>query len=172
MRFSSMQQIRLFNNMRKARFVSTYLQRKGDSWNIQLRLYQHQYDEKEILSEEEEMKPEDALKTAVSTEKDKEIPNSQKVSDDDFENNETTKSSQDEKTEETFKIDYGNLQKFGRRPSLRRANFCLQNCAVIDINLFSDGLVDLAQRESVSSMQSNTSDDNLSWLLNYKITNV
>jgi len=32
-----------------------------------------------------------------------------------------------------------------------------------------DGLVDLAQRESISS---NTSDDNLSWLLNYKITNV
>ena len=58
------------------------------------------------------MKPEDPLKTEVSTEEDKEIPDSEKVSDDNFEDKDTTKAEHDEKTEEIFKIDYGRFQKF------------------------------------------------------------
>ena len=56
------------------------------------------------------MKPEDALKAEVSTEEDKELPDSEKVSDDNFEDEDTTKAGYDEKNEETFKIDYGKFQ--------------------------------------------------------------
>ena len=80
------------------------------------------------------------------------------------------KTSQDEKSEETFKIDYGKLNQI----RIIRKIYCVTLYKLLQSSttMISDGLVDLAQRESISSMQSNTSDDNLSWLLNYKITNV
>ena len=74
-------------------------------------MYQHQYDEKEILSEEEENKPEDILKTAeVSTESDTKILDVPSTNKDIFEDEKSVKKVIDENPEETFKIDYGEFK--------------------------------------------------------------
>ena len=76
--------------------------------NLNYRLYQHQYDEKEILSEEEENKPEDILKSEeVSTESDTKILDVPSTNKDVFEDEKSVKKVINENQEQSFKIDYG-----------------------------------------------------------------